>query len=193
MRLPPTADRVAQAVLAPRGRSRLAEEVRALCPRHRANARILDVGCGQRTLLDAVGIRPTGVDVDARALRVFDRRGGRGVLADATSLPFDDACFDSVWSFGLLHHLDDERALRAVREMRRVTVTGGSVVVFDAVRAAAADTVAARLVRGLDRGHWLRPREATEALLRQAGDWQIETVRYSVWGLRAVIATGCRT
>jgi len=42
---------------------------------------------------------------------------------DAENLDFEDGTFDSVYSFGVLHHVPD--AARAFREVKRVLVPGG--------------------------------------------------------------------
>ena len=52
-------------------------------------------------------------------------------MAEAESLPFDDATFDACWSVGGFNYFRDHEA--ALREMRRVTRPGGPVVVADEV------------------------------------------------------------
>ena len=104
---------------------------------------VLDVGCGPGTdtipLAHSVGPtgRVVGVDFDetmvseaearARDAGVSDRVQHR--QADATALPFDDDTFDSARSERLFQHLRDPEA--ALREMFRVTKSGGAVVVLD--------------------------------------------------------------
>jgi hypothetical protein len=97
--------------------------------------------------------------------------------------------FDSVWSFGLLHHLPDDATGAAVREMRRVTTTAGSTVVFDGVLLTCDGSHLAHLVRRLDRGRWMRSRQALTTLVDGLGAQQREPVRYSALGLEGVLAT----
>ncbi len=93
--------------------------------------RCLDLGCGTglhfATLLD-LGWTPTGIDVSADQLRLAQERNAEVELveADATSLPFADASFDSVVS--LFTHTDMDDYSRVVCEGARVLVPGGRFV-----------------------------------------------------------------
>ncbi|HEY3524307.1 MAG TPA: methyltransferase domain-containing protein [Candidatus Limnocylindrales bacterium] len=110
---------------------------------------VLDVGTGSAdiplALLDRVerdGRRLTVVATDAReevlaAARRLDpgleeRPGLVLRLADGTRLPFDDAAFDVAHCSLLLHHLEPDDAVAAIRELRRVARLG--VVVNDLLR-----------------------------------------------------------
>jgi SAM-dependent methyltransferase len=108
-----------------------------------AGASVLDVGCGPATdtltLATLVGPRGhvAGVDQDAAMIAEADRRASAaGVadrvehhVADATSLPFADGRFNAVRCERLFMHLPDPEG--ALREMVRVTRSGGRVVVMD--------------------------------------------------------------
>ncbi len=78
-----------------------------------ANARVLDVGCGDRLGLPGA----VGVDIEPCA--------AAACRADAQRLPFRDAAFDAVVSFAALEHIPDPR--RVVAEMLRVLKPGGRV------------------------------------------------------------------
>jgi SAM-dependent methyltransferase len=52
---------------------------------------------------------------------------GAGVCGSVTDLPFADATFDVVGAFDVVEHCEDDH--RAVRELARVTVPGGRVLV----------------------------------------------------------------
>jgi SAM-dependent methyltransferase len=85
--------------------------------------RVLDVGCGTGEWLRAarrrgatvagIDISPKAVDRCRRAMPQGDFRAG-----PAEQLPWPDACFDLVTSWGALEHFLDQPA--ALREMRRV-------------------------------------------------------------------------
>jgi demethylmenaquinone methyltransferase/2-methoxy-6-polyprenyl-1,4-benzoquinol methylase len=105
-------------------------------------ARLLDVATGTADLAIAAarrypGIRVTGVDFAAPMLAVGRRKvRARGLErrielreADALSLPFPDAAFDvTAVAFGL-RNIPDK--IGALREMARVTVPGGQVMVLE--------------------------------------------------------------
>jgi ubiquinone/menaquinone biosynthesis C-methylase UbiE len=106
--------------------------VRWIAPR--AHARWLDVGCGtgvlMETLLDLCDpASVTGVDSAAAQIGHMSREwtGARATFqqADAMNLPFRDASFDIAASALVLNFVADP--LRAVEQMRRVTVPGGTV------------------------------------------------------------------
>jgi ubiquinone/menaquinone biosynthesis C-methylase UbiE len=107
----------------------------------RAGHRVLDVGCGPA--LDAaelaarIGPRGELVGVDASAAMIAAaRRRGDGLdtptrfeVGSAYELPLKDASFDAARAERVFMHL--EQPERALREMRRVTRTGGRVCVVD--------------------------------------------------------------
>ena len=131
-------------------------------------------------------MKPVGVDIAMDRVRAF---GPAAVVASATALPFADGSFDTVWSSGLLHHLPDEAARAAVREMRRVTRAEGLTIIFDGVLPHHGWTrPIAWLIRRLDRGSWMRREEAFEALFDSPADWRRERFTYSYTGLEGVIS-----
>lgn len=104
----------------------------------RAGGVALDAGCGTGRALpalrEAVGPDGTvlGLDFTAEMLRVARSRAwaaaARLLLADARALPLPDARVDAVFAAGLLSHLPDPTA--GLRELARVTRTGGRLVLF---------------------------------------------------------------
>ena len=102
------------------------------------NRRVLEVGCGQGPLanyLPSLGATVVGMDMSDASLRRAaegKRELGNDALtlmhADAEKLPFADASFDSVVSFGVLHHTPDTDG--AVQEVRRVLKPGGTATVM---------------------------------------------------------------
>jgi SAM-dependent methyltransferase len=98
---------------------------------------VLEVGVGLGTdfvRFVRAGARATGVDLTEAAVEaVRQRLAFEGLsaelrVADAESLPFTDASFDLVWSYGVLHHTPD--TARALREIRRVLRPGGEARVM---------------------------------------------------------------
>jgi ubiquinone/menaquinone biosynthesis C-methylase UbiE len=97
-------------------------------------SRVLDVGCGTGSLTFALAARPrvsavTGIDFSPEyiahaSMRVADPRV-RFEVGDATELRFGDQSFDHTLASLVLHFIRDSD--RAVREMCRVTRSGGTV------------------------------------------------------------------
>lgn len=98
---------------------------------------VLEVGCGlgcmamnwaqQGALVTAVDLNPVAVDQTRRRFDVFGLTGDIRE-ADAEALPFADASFDFVYSWGVLHHTPGPR--QAIAELRRVLKAGGRVGVM---------------------------------------------------------------
>ena len=92
-----------------------------------AGARVLEIGCGMglhTELMTRAGARVTAIDLSPTSVEATRRRLElRGLSAevkqaDAERLPFDDASFDLVWSWGVIHH--SARTGRVVRQIARV-------------------------------------------------------------------------
>jgi ubiquinone/menaquinone biosynthesis C-methylase UbiE len=103
----------------------------------RPHARWLDVGCGTGILMEALldmcePASVTGIDVSAAQIKHMSRKwaGARAKFqqADAMNLPFENASFDIAASALVLNFVPDP--LRALKQMRRVTVPGGVVASY---------------------------------------------------------------
>ncbi len=151
--------------------------------------RVLDFGCGTGTLTLLVwqmhpDARIVGFDGDRQVLtraraKALRRQAPIGwVQALAWQLPYPDASFNRVLCSLVLHHLNSENELWALRQVYRVLRPGGELHVLDF---------------GPPRGAWARlmartalrleeTAEHTQGLLperfRQAGFVQVEEVGY---------------
>src|ERR1035437_2916590 len=105
-----------------------------------ADSKILDAGCGycyHTVRLARSGAKITAVDFSeialAAARETVDRAGIKDQVtlrqADLTSLPFDDASFDYVVSWGVLMHIP--RLEKALSELARVLKPGGVLVLSE--------------------------------------------------------------
>jgi SAM-dependent methyltransferase len=99
-----------------------------------AGRRILDAGCGSGPLaadLTRRGASVAGFDASPEMVRLARKRLGDDVdlrVADLTQpLPYDDESFDDAAAVLVLHYLEDWS--RPLRELRRVLVPGGRLVV----------------------------------------------------------------
>ncbi len=98
---------------------------------------LLEIGCGLGTDLvqfARAGAMVTGVDLTPASIDLVRRRFAleglpvNAQVADAESLPFPDASFDVVYSFGVLHHTPDTQ--KAINEVHRVLKPGGRIVIM---------------------------------------------------------------
>jgi len=98
----------------------------------RPSSLCLEIGCGRgvssklifRTFLPG---RVDAIDIDL-ALQGRPRSREHQIfflVADAQHLPYGDACFDAVFNFGIVHHLEDWK--QGIREIARVLVKGGAL------------------------------------------------------------------
>jgi len=99
---------------------------RAIRPLARTD-RILDAACGTgriTSLLLRAGFQGVvASDISRAMMSVAQRRLAQVPFfqSDVTSLPFDDASFDTVTCVGLLMHLDRDTRLRALAELARIS------------------------------------------------------------------------
>ena len=94
--------------------------------RGHARGRLLDIGCGQgryNDLLDRYADSRTGMEP---ARQRYASGCLPGVWGSGLSLPFGDACFDTVVSFQVLEHVPEPAQM--VREISRVLKPGGCLI-----------------------------------------------------------------
>ncbi|WGK64980.1 class I SAM-dependent methyltransferase [Croceiramulus getboli] len=105
------------------------------------NLKVLDVGCGlggpSRMLADEFGCTVTGIDLSKEYIRTAQELSGllhlddktRFIVGDATSLPFENASFDVVWTQHAQMNIPDKRKLYS--EIHRVLKFGGYFLYYD--------------------------------------------------------------
>jgi len=96
----------------------------------RETGRILDAGCGTGGLLKRLADRKAwGIEIASEGIGLCRRRGLNNVLqASTASLPFRSESFDVVLSIDVLVHQWVPDDTGALREMHRVLVPGGFVL-----------------------------------------------------------------
>jgi len=95
------------------------------------NKKILEVGCGQGIgeKIITKNFHPSeyyGIDLDEKMIkRAQKRKSSKRFFqtADVTNLPFDDASFDAVFDFGIIHHVPNWKD--SLKEIKRVLKPGG--------------------------------------------------------------------
>jgi SAM-dependent methyltransferase len=104
--------------------------------------RVLDLGCGTGTLAIRARQRQPragvhGIDADPGMIERARRKADAADVdlelrtGSATELPYADRSFDLVLSSLLFHHLDRDSKQAACREIARVLVPGGKLLVAD--------------------------------------------------------------
>lgn len=93
---------------------------------HRQGA-LLDLGCAEGALLDFLGERGIGLDMNSERLRLAVGKGLRVSIGDGNQLPFPNGCFDTVVCMEVLEHVADMSAV--TEEVYRVLRPGGHWVV----------------------------------------------------------------
>lgn len=97
--------------------------------------RVLDVGCAKGFLVKDLmavcpGLEVFGLDISEYALMTCEPEVvGRLHLGNATRLPFPDDAFQTVLAINVLHNLDREDCIRAVREIERLAPGRGYIQV----------------------------------------------------------------
>ena len=107
-----------------------------------ANARVLDVGCGNGAtaawLCRATGAHVTGIDLSGvrienavASLAKLPELAGRLAFekASAAELPFAEATFTHIWSQATIYHVPEK--VKALQEAYRVLQPGGTLIFDD--------------------------------------------------------------
>jgi SAM-dependent methyltransferase len=185
-------DRLVQATVAPDAWSYISARAADILLPYSLQGPIVDVGCGFASPLNEE-FHTVGVDINlSRALA--HTRFGSAIAADAAALPFSDGQFVAAFSSGLLHHLDDAAARRAIGEMIRVVRRGGAVIIFDGVVPSSVWVHPfAWLIRKFDFGHHMRTEREVSELLGGVPPWTCDRVKYAWTGLEGVWCVHHRT
>jgi len=164
-------------------------DVRALLPRPRPGARLLEIGCGTghwSRFFAAAGYCVTAVDVSPEMITAAREHGDtrcRFEVADACNLPFPDGAFDVSAAVATLEFVRDRHA--AVAEMLRCTRAGGTVIIGALNRLAPINR--RRLAEGKQpyaSGKLQTPRKLRELLAEFSGGRPIRMIPMETPGLR---------
>lgn len=119
----------------PAGDPLLAEMIHLVEPAATADARVLEIGCGEGARLQWLaaqrGCECSGIDPSARAVEAAVKRGVHAQRGTAEQLPFEDSAFDIV-AFGFCLYLcDREDLFRIASEADRVLRSPGWLLIYD--------------------------------------------------------------
>jgi ubiquinone/menaquinone biosynthesis C-methylase UbiE len=136
---------------------------------------VLEIGCGtgvHARLLAEAGARLSAVDLTPTAVELTRKRLELAGLtadvreADAEALPYPDASFDFVWSWGVIHH--SESTDKVIAEIARVLRPGGRLALMVYHRTSITFWLNYVGYRGILRGGLLR--ESTDELANRWSD-----------------------
>ena len=123
--------------------------------------KVLDIGCGPGDILeDLPAVDYLGFDINPKyvdaAQKLFGHRG-RFFCGDVglTAIDEEAGSFDLVLATGVVHHLDDDHALRLFRLARRALKPGARLVTYDPCLVAGQPKLT-RFVVSRDRGRYVR-------------------------------------
>ncbi|MBN1993480.1 MAG: methyltransferase domain-containing protein [Anaerolineae bacterium] len=91
-------------------------------------ARALEIGCGEGTLLRGLDIEVIQLDISVHRLNKARNENARLLCADGLELPFVEASFEGVLLIAVLEHVSQPE--RMVSEVSRILKPGGEVAIL---------------------------------------------------------------
>ncbi len=132
---------------------------------------VLDIGCGTGIYATCFSAdKYTGVDISPAYVDRCKRRCPKHTfqVMDATQLDFGDATFGAAMISGVLHHLDDDLALRVCREVQRVLTPGGKLLVCEDIPTTNRWNLIGSTIHRLDLGEHIRAPEGYRDILTRS-------------------------
>ena len=133
--------------------------------------KILDIGCGPGDLITYFpNTDYTGFDISAAYITAAQAKYGhlgQFFCKDVAELYSDQiACYDIVLAVGVIHHLDDSKALHLFDLAHSFLKPGGKLVTFDGVFVEDQSAIA-RYIIAQDRGQYVRTKEGYLSIASQ--------------------------
>ncbi|XP_012595254.2 putative tRNA methyltransferase 9B isoform X1 [Microcebus murinus] len=106
--------------------------VRQFLQEQKPGSLIADIGCGIGKYLKVNSqVHTLGCDYCEPLIEIARERGCEVMVCDNLNLPFRDQGFDAIISIGVIHHFSTkQRRIRAIKEMARVLVPGGQLMIY---------------------------------------------------------------
>lgn len=97
-------------------------------------ARILEAGCGLGNglkIFDNHGLECVGIDISTVAVKKTNEVPNiNSAQASILNLPFKEGIFDLTYNSGVIEHFHHPKDIDSIKEMVRVTIPGGRVIVI---------------------------------------------------------------
>ena len=153
--------------------------------RPHAGMRILDIGCGPADILAYLPDREYwGFDISDTYIQQARARFGRSGTFYCKELSDSDIdqlpAFDIVLALGLIHHLDDELAVKVLRLAHKALKPGGRLLSVDPCLEPGQNFISRLLVRN-DRGQNVRNKSGYSALAARVFESPHVEVRHQSW------------
>ncbi|NXR10486.1 TRM9B methyltransferase, partial [Semnornis frantzii] len=106
--------------------------VRSFLLQQEPGSLVADIGCGTGKYLSVNSqVYNLGCDYCRPLVEIARKRNDEVLVCDNLNLPFRDQCFNAVISIGVIHHFSTKaRRIKAVKEMARVLVPGGQLMIY---------------------------------------------------------------
>ncbi|XP_062933416.1 probable tRNA methyltransferase 9B isoform X1 [Cynocephalus volans] len=106
--------------------------VRQFLQEQKPGSLVADIGCGTGKYLKVNSqVHTLGCDYCGPLVEIARNRGCEVMVCDNLNLPFRDQGFDAIISIGVIHHFSTkQRRIRAIKEMARVLVPGGQLMIY---------------------------------------------------------------
>ncbi|XP_002720871.2 probable tRNA methyltransferase 9B isoform X1 [Oryctolagus cuniculus] len=106
--------------------------VRQFLQEQKPGSLVADIGCGTGKYLKVNSqVHALGCDYCGPLVEIARNRGCEVMVCDNLNLPFRDQGFDAIISIGVIHHFSTkQRRIRAIKEMARVLVPGGRLMIY---------------------------------------------------------------
>lgn len=139
---------------------------------------ILEVGCSMGTVSAAFsrlkGIHYLGVDIDSQAIEFAKSRFSKFKHMEFSNISLEDLVktgrkFDYVLFANILHHVNDEDAIRLLQEAVKAVEKSGQMIIMEPDILGEREPLLVRMTYRLERGQYRRSLDQLLKIVREAG------------------------
>ncbi len=120
--------------------------------------KVLDIGCGTgefSSLFDANFY--CGIDISPGYISYAEKNSkGEFKVMDATNIDFPDQSFDFILIMAVLHHLNDKKAKKVIREAARILKPDGKILIMEDAKIKKLENAVVRFIQKFDKGEFIR-------------------------------------